>query len=591
MTEPHVETRKNGVPADFVRTVMIPVFRARWRWIVFVPFCVAVLTAIYSLIINEEYQSEAKLIVVPPKYREQQSLLPEQFSMKTYSELFNSPDLVQDLLDRLRLSSRAIQAIRKSYPDLDWAHQKKNRDFVAEGFKKADSLTVEEMLRITGCSMDEALFLTGGRSAAGERTYQGLTATDWIGADLFDERELQETKLEEFAKTISVKLVVEEDTPYGTTYAPVLTISTKANSAKGVKLKTGILADLFLERARLVTAENTKEAVESVSSAFVQAATDAWGAGNAIREYKANNPIELVQKQLDSLNQVLLGGSEQYRDPTTNELVYQPSALAELKQLERLIEKKRKSLDQLAHELDELRKPTGEWVGAMRTYLNPDEALQSLAGDIESASRQGKFLLLGVLRSKEGVWRALASLEEFEERTGYEMELSRLTDELINLNTLRKGVVQSQSELKAWEQRLASEESIREGMKSVVELKGQIPLEAITPLLNKVDSSKDVETLGKLTYEQEVFSPEYEELGAKLVNSTGQRAYFKAMNEAQQAALAAKEQEVMELQKKLTLWREQKSILTHAVEEARKAHNQQYIEFIETQTLHQNTEK
>lgn len=591
MSESRKQLQINVAPADFVRTVIVPVFRARWRWLIFVPFCVASLTAIYSLMVNEEYQSSAKLIVVPPKYREQQTLLPESFSMRTYSELFSSQDLVQDLLERLRLCNRAINAIKKEYPKLDWTYSKKNRSFIAEGFKKAASLTVDEMMKIAGCSHDDALFLVGGRSPDGERGYKGLDATDWIGAYLFEHKELEQTKVEEFAKTISVKLVVEEDTPYGTSYAPVLTIATKANTAKGVKLKTGILAELFLERSRLVTAENTKDAVEAVSSAFIQAATDAWMAGDAIRRYKEHNPIELVQKQLESLNQVLLGGSEQYRDPTTNELVYQPSALAELKQLERLIEKKRKSLDQLTKELEELRLPNGEWVGAMRTHLDPKEALQSIAGEISAASRQGTFLLLGVLRSKDGVWRALEALREFEERTGYETELARMNDEIANLNTLRKGVIQSQSELKAWEHRLAAETAIQGNIQSIVELKGQVPLEAITPLLGKVTSAEDLKNLGKLSYEQEVFSPEYEELGIRIVQSGGQLAYFQAMNAAQQAALTVKEEEVRGLQLQLSLWREQKSILTQAVEEARKAHNEQYIEFIETQNLHQATEK
>lgn len=588
-----MNSNKNQRPCDdgMVNTLhnfIIPVIRARIWWIIVVPFVVGVLAGLSTYLMGEVYRSSAKLIVVPPKYREEQTLLPEQFSMKTYESLLNSSELAYELLQYLKLSKRTITALQSKYPDQDWTIKSDEREFLADGYRFAVSLSAPEIAGIVGCTTPQAEFMAGRPAQANQPSLEGFSAHDWVGAAQFKIEALEEAKLEMFQKSIHVDLLVEEDTPYGTTYSPVLTIAADAGTPKGAKLKTDILANIFLERARLITSMNTKDTVDAISEGFIQAASDVLRAGQAIQQYKQANPLELIEKEIEAKNQILLGGAEQYRDPTTGEMVYQPSAVAEYKQVERLIEKKKNTIKRLKEELGILA-DNGDWIGTLDSTNDITVDYQETKAQIQQAISEENILALNVLRSKRNLLKAMIDLNDFVSKTQLEIEQQRLQNELQTLDILRQDYAQTEMKAKSLAQQLVKLTEMKGQIKQVIELKDEVPFEAILSLMEKAQTAQQLQQIGEFSINREALTPEYESLGAEMVLVESELSAVDAKLTEQQRIIDSKQQLVRELNSNVSRWNEQKTALVNSLEALQEAHQEQLKQYIETLDLYQNT--
>lgn len=546
-----------------------------------------VLYAIVLLLIPNRFRAEATVIILPPRFTSE--VRTEPLSVSTAKSLLESGEIIQQIIVTVR---DARSALAKYV--LDHAGDR-------QVLGQLSGMPQEQVERALSLK-DPTLAAYLGRLSAGE-----LSALAGL-----DSSEVEDWTVEELEQSLESEDIVEKKTASDIKLSPLLKLYAVADSAPESQLLANTWAWLFEKKYDELTSQKTRGQYESIEKQQRESQTELARVQSLIVDFKAQNNMELYQKQIDEY-------SEDFRE-FTNQLVIKGNAL----------QSERKKLTMLYAVVKSVETSGGRWLGRVDTgdiadfvasgtpESGPEQALQtsSLADEVLTSSlaaaglaeegvpgqpeaiaseTAGSAELLANLRTKveqsrERILTGLSDLRSFYQKYPVKLMESQRDqlqkDYVESLGKYRMGQVR----LQVLQKSLASLDGQLSRTKQAIQFNTGVPDISIAQAIMS-GQKQEMEKLSRLRFEREEINPVWNGLQAERTKMGQELEMTRNEVNELEAVLQDRERQVQDLQDRIYQAQASEALVRDNLTRWQHANTDLFQNYVETNNTIYNTSR
>lgn len=449
---------------------------------------------ILLLIAPEKYRAQATVIILPPRFTTE--VRAEPLSVATAKSLLSNSELLQQVIDRIRLSRIAMDK---------WAANNKVQQ--TEAALMVGQMEDDQVSASLATDPDTASYI----SSLGSRELETLLQ--------LDERDLADWTVEDIADSFASEDVVEKKTAAEIKLSPLLNLIAVAESGPKAQLLANTWASLFKQKYDEITRQKTGLQAESIRKQQEQSVQALKSVQDELIAFRRNHNIELYQRLIDEHSRNFTEFTNQYVQKRAN-LMTQRGKLAEYLNLVNALEQDGefvglvKGAEMETGETDPERTTQSEELELEGTIRPSGSVEVPVTGTTEQSDQLYQSMRTKSIDSRAKLISAIARLHEFRKAFPLELlekERDRLQTELLeSMSRLRKGEVQ----LAVLEKSLASVDAQLSQTQPFITLNTGVPDQAVAEAIAE-NRRQDLSTLAQLNFNRQEINPVWAELQAQ----------------------------------------------------------------------------
>lgn len=411
------------MPADNrveLADLLLVLWTKKWIIIIF-SLIVAVVAAGFSLLMPNIYEASAAVISLPPKYKAESPLQPEQISIKTYEDMALADETFFNVLSNWRSMSsivislaggvpeteeetnKAVDRILKlasSWKGLELAVESSINSIQAEETTTENTSTepplvitdstaietiktmlnkkeISDILNIPASDFEEFEKLTYDEglvrllnleqaindSGTTWKRLAELKRPEIIALLTVDQDVLLDYKMKDLRDQFTSILKVETETPTRVTFSPLLKLIAQADRPADAMLLANLWCLELVERAEETTSSTTKDNVASITNRHRIASEKLKQAEKRLTDFNKKNQLDVKKEKLNQKVALLYGKAIRYSDLTTGEPQIQLAAQQELETLKTAIQTQKSRLEAFDIQVSAMENENGNWAG------------------------------------------------------------------------------------------------------------------------------------------------------------------------------------------------------------------------------------
>lgn len=524
------------------------------RWFITKTLTAALVTFIVLLLLVPKlYRAEATIMIVPPRFMPEQR--PEPLSVGTARSLLSSGELLHQMILRIRHSKAVVDAIRAASAGS------------SEQLTQLSGMDPEQAIARYGKTIRQVVGISDEQTSALAVYLTGLSPVELQALAEMKREDVDEMTVQDLSEALESEDIVEKKTAVDVRFSPLLRLFAVADSGPKAQLLANTWARLFERMYEELTISKTMDQFASIKKQQEEMQGELERIQQRVVEFKAQNNLELYQKQIDEYTADF---GEFSRQLTLKRSAY----LAEQGRLQ--------ELQRLAHSMEK----DQTWIGRVDVALKRAESLSAdpdstvalnpalretnstvgLTLDLKpeqlaAMAEQDESLLDGnvpeevyekiraqAIQSRDRLAAAILELNEF-----YRQEPLQLMEK--ERDQLQKDYLDALSRLRAGQVRLKvltrTVQELDERLSStqrLLTLNTGVPNEAIA---NQVAQGESMARLTRLEFAREEINPEWQSLAQGKADLVQEMEMLKSEVDSLQKDLPLKEQMLRDLQNEI----------------------------------------
>ena len=463
-------------------TEILNALQAMWRqkWLIGGGTFAAVVLAVIALsFIQGTYATEASLVVIRPKYKEELLLSSEPLSVITYRDLMGRQAIQADLRDTM-VRERAILEVLQN-----------------RGLELAD-VAARSATETWNDTKDQARVRIGFADC---EDFSRLTLDGLRGLNEFDLDMLRGLDTREVQGMYEVRIAVQEETNIRKVYSPEVHTVAYGPSPEAAMYVADTLQRVFLHRVEEIAKQQMDLLLKTIEDTYSRGENMLTSEERILLASQTSSVLEIRRSELESLKLQLHGGKE--------------FGVGLLPQLI----KTTSDMDILEKEIDDLRVRTaeveedGHWIGGL-----------DLSQEVAKPVGDGTGVRNEIEWARYHLWNAHERLVKYKESAQLDLQEALLEQKTEDLMSLGKSLEELKVKARTTEEGLAV---LRRRLKEfeekgrTIETRGSVPVGAVTSLLAgfvdaPLDATKILE-LGEMKTRYTVLHPAFTEAARRAV--------------------------------------------------------------------------
>jgi uncharacterized protein involved in exopolysaccharide biosynthesis len=256
------------------------------RWQILKILAIATLAfVVVLLLIPPRFKAQATVIVLPPRFLPEVRTQP--LTVTTVRSLLESGELLQQVIDRLRLSRELLQ--RKFGPDPDNA----------------------KLQKVSGAAPAAAAAYLGITNEDLATYFSSLTPIELRALLEYKQADLDDMTVDDLSKLLASEETIEKKTASDLTFSPLVKLYAIGDSGPKAQVLANTWATLFEKKYDNLTRQKTNQQFESIRNQQRISQADLEDMQTSIVLYKKDNQLELLQNQIDENTQDFRNFSQQ----------------------------------------------------------------------------------------------------------------------------------------------------------------------------------------------------------------------------------------------------------------------------------------
>lgn len=282
----------------------IPIYLwSRRNFIVSVIAIAIVFYAVVLLLIPSKFRAEAKIIILPPRFMS--DVRTEPLSVETAKNLLESPQIFQQIIDRIRES--------KSLLDKYFANDQSEKAIAAFVALKAEPLQNSAVPDTEADQHARAVGEKLGIKNSDLAKYLAMLSPAEITAILdWKQSKLDDWNVEKLSKAVEAEDVIEKKTATDIKLSPLLVLRASADSGGKAQLIANTWANLFEKKYADLTITKTTHQFDFIKAQQDESDKELADIQSKIVDYKMTHNLDLYQKQIDQYSTLYSGFLKDY---------------------------------------------------------------------------------------------------------------------------------------------------------------------------------------------------------------------------------------------------------------------------------------
>jgi uncharacterized protein involved in exopolysaccharide biosynthesis len=533
------------------------------RWQILKILAIATIAfAVVLLLIPARFKAQATVIVLPPRFLPEVRTQP--LTVTTVRSLLESGELLQQVIDRLRLCKRLLENKFSGIPD-DAA-----------------------LKQVAGAKPEAVAAYLGIRDDDLSNYFSGHSTEELRGLLDFKDSDLQDMTVDDLSQLLSSEDTIEKKTASDLTFSPLVKLFAISDSGRKAQVLANTWATLFEKKYDQLTREKTTQQFNSIFKQQEQSQTELQDIQTTIVEYKKKNQMELLQNQIDE-------NTQDYRNFSQQLVV------------------KQASLDRLRGRLTRLQtlvsamESNGIWVGRIHTgnttgplTLSVGEAFASqAASEILALAKADadttvptaqlyKRIRAETLRSAERLTSAIAEATEFNRRSPIQL-MER------NLDQIQKDYLEASSRLRiatlraeTLRQTLAKLDETLSNTQQYLTLSTALPEEAVGTAMAQ-GRREEIPAMAKVQFQRQEINPVWQQLQVQRATAAQELDTVKGEVSELTKVLPERQVELRDLQNDLYQARQAEVSIRENVDRWQKNNQELFRNYVEMRNEISNT--